>query len=144
MGLWPLFVFFGLTLLMSRTNIEPRKIEPLKGYDGFKNVLNQGEKFHSQNLFCSVEFSTDNKKLAFGVGIGKKIAKKAVVRNRVKRLLRESIRKAAKENIIPSEIDKLVLLRKSAPLHPAQIQLSDIYPEFLDILEKIKAYLNKQ
>ena len=70
-------------------------IKPLKGHNIFSDVFKVAYKKRSSKLliaytYYSKENSADN--LFLGVSVPKKIVKKAVCRNRIKRLLRESIR----------------------------------------------------
>ena len=57
----------------------------------FEKVKEKGEKFQS-NLFGLLVYSTSNKTSRFGFVISTKLSKKAVKRNRVKRVLREQVR----------------------------------------------------
>mgnify|MGYP001544482358 FL=1 len=119
-------------------------LKPLKGFNSFQEVMKNGKRFRSKNLLASVQFCSDNEnEIYFGVSIGKKKARKAVVRNRVKRLLRESLRKKAKENAFPKRLKKIILIRLSAPEKPGLINLKDINPEIEILVNNINAYVNK-
>lgn len=69
----------------------------LRKQKDFENVFNKGFYF-SNNLLSLKATENDSPISRFGFIVSKKISKKAVERNRVKRLLRESIR-LMRENI---------------------------------------------
>lgn len=125
------------------------KLTPIKGHDGFQNVYMAGKKFYTKQLTAVVIFA-DNANITaelsshtinYGVTIGKRLAHKAVIRNRVKRLLRHSMRTLMKEidNSKLIIIDKIILSYKIAPAYPKQIGLTDVMPAIKQALEQ--AYL---
>lgn len=57
----------------------------------FEKIKNKGEKFQS-NLFGLLVLPTDNDSSRFGFVISTKLSKRAVKRNRIKRVLREQVR----------------------------------------------------
>ena len=82
----------------------------LKKRKEVENVFKKGKKSISQSVIIFYTPS-DSEKSRFAFSVSKKISKKAVVRNKVKRRLREIIRK----EIIPSlkaSLDCLVIARK--------------------------------
>ena len=68
----------------------PRENRLLRKPD-FEVVKEKGKKFQS-NLFGLLVYSTDNQISRFGFIISTKLSKRAVKRNRVKRILRERVR----------------------------------------------------
>ena len=74
-----------------------------------------------------------------GVTISKRIAKKAVVRNRIKRLLRESIRKSVKEILLETNntivFKTIIISWRKAPQRPKEISLDDVYPAVKKIIQ---------
>ena len=56
----------------------------------FQSVFRLGRKMHTDNLMCVVQITTE-KVSRFAFVVSTKIAKHAVDRNRMKRLLRESV-----------------------------------------------------
>lgn len=75
----------------------------------FKKVLKFGRSFYSQNLKAKIlKNSLANSR--FGFVIGTKISKSAVVRNRLKRQVREVIRLLFKDNKIQPGFDVVVMI----------------------------------
>ena len=118
-------------------------VRPLKGQDAFNNVMRSGRRTTSGPLSLSAMSNRDHIPvgiLSFGVTIGKKTAKRAVMRNRVKRLLRESIRQ-----IIPTRslllsnagIHTLVLVWRSAPSASKLLRLTDVKPHVEAALDHV-------
>ena len=117
--------------------------KPIKGYNSFSTLFKTGIKIKTEHIFCSVRFNKnivekESHLLYYGVTISKRNAKKAVIRNRVKRLLRDSFRILIKE--IKSEelllIDSIVLAWQVAPKHPKNISLTDVLPAVKKALNK--------
>lgn len=115
-------------------------LSPLKGFNSFTKVYEQSLKVHFGNISLQICFKPSNiliKKKAcnpeliyFGVVAPKKIYKKAVVRNRIKRLLRVSLREILKD-IAPkydlSQIQILVITWKGkAVTKPREIKLNEV------------------
>lgn len=132
------------------------KIKPIKGFNSFSLVFTGGKKFYDKELmavFVSnsnantqdglIKNCNDETTFYYGVTAGKKFIKKAVVRNRVKRLLRESIRKIFLQRYIMLEnlpFKYAVFSWKHAPTHPAQISLKDIFPSVEKVFDLADAY----
>ena len=78
--------------------------------------------------------------IRFGVGIPKRIAPLAVTRNRVKRLLRESVRRQVSrrgQEITDHGFDRLVFLWRQAPTATMLLRLQDVEPHVERALEKL-------
>lgn len=126
--------------------------KPIKGYNSFSTLFKTGIKIKTENIFCSIKFNNnivkeDSHLICYGVTISKRNAKKAIIRNRIKRLLRESIRIIIKE--FKTEylllINSIVLTWQIAPKHPKNISLNDVLPAVEKILLKaIAIYKNKK
>jgi len=107
-------------------------VRPLKGLDAFSDVLRSGRRITSGPLSLSAvshRGHVPGETLICGVTIGKRTAKRAVVRNRVKRLLREAIRQTVptrSQDIAASGIHTVVLVWRMAPLAPKLLRLSDV------------------
>ena len=124
-------------------------LRTIKGYDSFSKVFQSGKRFRFNSANAAVIFSDAKKTncdfqhtIYYGVSVGKKTAKKAVIRNRIKRLMRESFRISVKN----LEIEKIIVIEKIvftyyfAPLHPMQIKLQDVLPAVKNILEQANLY----
>ncbi len=125
-------------------------VTPLKGYKIFDRVFQSGKRIYSgpaASVVCHQEIETYDFKLCLGVTVSKRIAKKAVIRNRIKRLLRESVRLAIKEmqkrgTTIP--ISKMIINWRQAPDMQSKIKLDDVLPHIVKILNKAETYYSKQ
>lgn len=117
-------------------------IRSIKGYKAFSNAFQNGRKFRESAALASVIFSddTENEILYLGVTISKRTAKSAVVRNRVKRLLRESVRQIVSESDFDIPIEKILISWREAPEHSKLIRLSDVRPVISKIIEKACSY----
>jgi ribonuclease P protein component len=124
-----------------------RPITPLKGWQAFGETFEKGKKFRSRFILMSVIFSRasdeiedvdekqTNKVTQFGVGISKRVAKSAVVRNRVRRLLRESLYSLGREGKL-SGIDKIIVFCLVAPKYPMGLKMNDVKEEISYLLGK--------
>ena len=116
--------------------------KPIKGYNAFSDAFKVGIKLKTKCLFSSIVLntSTDDEQhtILLGVTISKKIVKKAVIRNRVKRLLRTSFRLLLNEfdAIELKAINNIILVWKFAPQHPKEITLDNVMPAVKNILEQ--------
>ncbi|MDT3739248.1 MAG: ribonuclease P protein component [Candidatus Kapabacteria bacterium] len=131
------------------------KIKPIKGFNSFTMVFKSGKKFYDSEIVGIFIYpDTDdegmtlykcNDKFTFyyGVTAGKKFIKKAVVRNRVKRLLRESIRQIFKERYAGLDSPPFryaVFSVRNAPRMQSLISLADIYPSVERIFNSAENY----
>lgn len=128
-------------------------IKPIKGFNSFSPVYQSGKKFYDKELTAVfitdlryhglVRNCNDLNTFYYGVSAGKKYIKKAVVRNRVKRLLRESIRKIFYErfhNFDNTPFLYAVFSWRKAPQHPALINLDDVYPSVENVFNSAEKY----
>ena len=94
----------------SNTNPMLVKENRLRLKNDFKRVFKKGK-------FCQEEFlaikiaPNDSETSRFGFIVSKKISKKAVVRNKIKRRLRESVRLKLKDGLIKNGFDAVVITR---------------------------------
>lgn len=131
---------------------QPR-IQSIKGYNSFSNVFKAGAIIKYYPLIASVAYDLSQidltpyryekmsqpNTLFIGVTISKRRAKKAVVRNRVKRLLRESVRLVLQEfatQDICINYKCLCLSWLKAPAKPSQICLYDVLPTVRDVMKR--------
>jgi ribonuclease P protein component len=125
--------------------MKPVKLSPIKGYKTFSIVFDAGVKQKKYPVLASFVYDVENIGLSpfrqeelseeghvfFGVAISKRRARKAVVRNRIKRLLRESVRLVFKEfdeSGITPEFKAFTLLMLKAPKRPKEIGLDEVLP----------------
>jgi len=66
----------------------------LKKTKDFQGVFSKGKGFREGNLFLKVGVGSEGT-TKFGIVVSKKVAKQAVVRNRIRRLLKEALRQEA-------------------------------------------------
>jgi len=130
------------------------KLSPIRGKKNFDKIFAEAKKFKSDSLNAFIRFrsvfpNNDDVQINiyFAVSVSKKISKKAVVRNRIKRLLRESIRYAIIqpyfcENIV--FIENIVLIWRKPIQSPTLIKLNDVIPELFDILKSAINYYEEK
>jgi ribonuclease P protein component len=132
------------------------KLQTIKKANAFKEIFLKGKKFSNENATAVIGYrdkdiqdhllSQPNEIIInYAVTIGKKNAKKAVVRNRVKRLLRVSLHKILlKYEPEDYPFESIVIIWKTAPGHPALIKLKDVQPAVFSLLKRaIDYYTNK-
>ncbi|PKL85170.1 MAG: ribonuclease P protein component [Ignavibacteriae bacterium HGW-Ignavibacteriae-1] len=124
------------------------KIKPLKGFNAFNRVFGKGKKFVERDIMAVVIYSLskfedfkiredDSNEYSYvGVSVSKKICKKAVVRNRVKRLLRVSVRSFF-SNHSPTGLKYLTISWRQKADSSSMIRLKDIEPRVHQLLNKI-------
>ncbi len=122
-----------------------RSIVPLKGWQVFSKTFDKGLKLRSKYILMSVVFSSlknTDQKIYFGVGISKKVAKKAVVRTRVRRLLRESLFNLEAEGRLAG-IDKIIIFCLVAPKYRMGLKMADVKDEISYLLGKANSRVLK-
>ncbi len=129
-------------------------LKALKGYQSINDGYKHGIKFQSSYATANIVFkekkadkiSPETKQhsiIYFAVIIGKKISKKAVIRNRIKRLMRESLKQLSQkfyEDI--TCIEQIIISYHFAPKHQQLIKLKNIMPAIEDILMQAFIYYN--
>ncbi len=130
------------------------KLSPIKGKKTFEKIFAQAKKFRSDSInafICFRSYLPNNENITvniyYAVSVSKKIAKKAVVRNRIKRLLRESLRYSIIqpffcENFIL--IENIVLIWRKPILSPGHIRLNDVIPELFEVLKSAINYYTEK
>lgn len=127
-------------------------IRPLKGKKRFSNAYRLGVNFYKKPAKARVCFKNtacfklepgEENTLFIGVSISKRTAKKAVVRNRIKRLLRESVRRIAKEydKACIEAISSIIIMWYYAPKKPGMIGLNEVLPVVRRLFDEICKYL---
>ncbi|MGQ9819261.1 MAG: ribonuclease P protein component [Candidatus Kapaibacteriales bacterium] len=119
------------------------KFEPIKRKKLFEFLFQNGERFSSGSL-RTVIYPSHLKEpptaftVYYAVYVPKKQARKSVVRNRIKRLLRVALRKVVADDL--SErfwvIQYIWLGWWTAPLRPCEISLWDVYPVVREVLSQ--------
>lgn len=130
-------------------------LKPVKGYNSFNTIFKNGKKFYENELLSTFSeklwFNSSSNPddfspniLYFGVTVPKRVCKLAVTRNRIKRLLRESIRAHYKNH----EQNQLkfrcfVISWKQAPKNAKSISLRDVQPVVDRVLNRAENYFAK-
>ena len=129
-------------------------LSPLKGFNSFNTVFKNGKFLYIENALliicnkpCNIslkQLTNSSNNILYGVSVPKKKFKKAVVRNRLKRLIRISIKHALEElNKIYDITDFQVIViiwRGPVVNAPNQVKLKDVEPY---IYNGLKNYLKK-
>ncbi len=129
-------------------------LSPLKGFNSFQTVFKFGSSFYSENVLliicnksCNIslkQLTNSSNIILYGISAPKRKFKKAVVRNRIKRLMRVSIRQSLEElsKFYDIAIFKVILIIWQGPSikKQNQIYLNDIEPY---IFKALKDYLEK-
>lgn len=116
-----------------------RSVKPIKGRLQITEVFERGERFRKSPgaLFVLFKKLPTDEAPRFVFPVSKRTAKKAVVRNRVRRLLKESADSIFKENPDYLQIfDRFALSWRSAPKSPGMIRLSDVKPIVENLFER--------
>lgn len=123
-------------------------LKTIKGHDAVKRVFWEGRKFKSGPLLISKVSKTSPVLINeyagadciyYAVSISKRVAIKASVRNRIKRLLRESLRitLAGVSDEALQRVRYLALSWREAPQHPKLISLKDVLPLVNELIKKM-------
>jgi len=114
----------------------------LRGYQSFTTVITNGVSFKGTLLSAFVLKDVAKKNLSIGFSVPKKRIVLAVNRNRIRRLMREVVRKnlneaqkAAQEKNIGADI--VVMFKGDKLSDVRRLKLQDIEPEWIRIQEQI-------
>lgn len=120
----------------------PMHVVPIKGITNFSNAVRYGKRFSTSRCMITVHYSDEPQDIIhYGIIVRKKIARTSVMRNRIKRLLRESIRLWASELTEETLFLTSVMMTWNAiPKHPMLIDLSDVQPDITRLLTEAIAY----
>ncbi len=118
------------------------KLETLKKRKAFERLFDEGTRIYGRKAYavaiCSQNCNNIEKILTYAVLVQKKNSRKAVVRNRIKRLMRESIRHVvlkAGNRAMPSVI--AFSWKEKGIEHPAMISFQDVYPEIESLFFRV-------
>lgn len=136
-----------------------QKLKAIKGYKSFELVIQAGKKFYLNEAMAVVVFREygineriyrknppDEGTIYFGVSAGKRVSKKAVVRNRLKRLLRESIKRIVEASSLSgsfSEVEFILIFWKQPVDYPGQVKLGYVEAIINSLLSKAIQYHQK-
>lgn len=125
-----------------------RKNEILRGRKSFSKVFSSGNKLADQAILCFYQIDnsdTETNRAAVGFAVSKKIGK-AVVRNRIKRLMREGYR--LNKHILldtpaPNQFVASIVLMygKNNPVQIKNFRLEIVKQEIEHLLHKLRAII---
>ncbi len=136
-------------------------IAPLKGKAAFASTMRTGKRFTDHAITAIVRFRTNSDHITsneagsmaggiiLGVSIRKKTAKKSTVRNRAKRLLRQSVRIVIQEFSDAGyfrdgcPFEKMIFFCNSAPPAASLMSLEDILSDVRAVLQSAYDYSQK-
>ena len=113
------------------------KIESIKKTRQFRNVYNRGVSFANKSLVLFV-YKKKDRQSRLGVSVSKKIGK-SVIRNRIKRLIKENIRLMA--NQIKPGFDLVFIVRLpavNADFHQIRVSVASLLSKH-GVIENVKA-----
>lgn len=135
-------------------------LKVIKGYGSFAKVFDHGRKFYLGKALLAACFrpcreisgksgipNDEANIVHYGVSIRRKAARRAVMRNRIKRLLRESIRRNIGDFILDNgncPFEYLIVIWNDIPEHPGLIKLEDVEPVVKTGLQKAFDYYLKK
>ncbi len=116
------------------------RLATIKKQKRFQEVFANGKKFSTSNLFVVIECNeTNSNAIEYAVVTSKKVSKRAVVRNRIKRLLREVLRQYVHLLLVGCpHISAIILFWRTPVAKPSLIRLTDVFAEFMIIVEKFR------
>ncbi len=114
-------------------------IKPLKGFNAFGEVHKVGRKVHSNDctLIYTIKRSGELSAISYGISVPKRNCKKAVIRNRIKRLLRESLRQLALE-LEKRQMQEVLIYWRKIPKAANLISLKEVLESLEYTLSRIE------
>ncbi len=124
-------------------------VDSLKGKKKIAEVFRRGRRFFSPAAAIIVEYNeaqSQHQFLKTMIVVRKKTAHKSVVRNRIRRLVRECLRQFLKEKNRSGykiSFSSIVVFWNIAPAHPALLRLEAVNAILQPLLERACAYKEK-
>lgn len=121
-----------------------RKDEILRGYDAFKNVLIRSKIIEAGYLKCYLQLDTNTtspQSRKVGFIVSKRKVRKAFVRNRIKRLLKESYRNE-KYLLMPKENIKLIFTVSDSGANSINLLYKSGFKLFSDNMKTVFSRIN--
>jgi ribonuclease P protein component len=143
------YAFFSFRDYQSRVRSTLPKSIILRGHNAFGDVLQHGSLIHGHWIRCFVRirlqeglYPESGNPVQFGFAVPKKIASSAVLRNRIKRLMRETVRleKESLWNGLHRQNKTAVIvmmLRRHDPALLKKLSFTDIADEWHAMIPKI-------
>lgn len=118
------------------------KIVRLKGKKRFDEIFAAGIRYRRQAASCVVLYKDkpDRESVSVAVAVSKKNCRRAVKRNRLKRLMREAVRQLSAEYPeLLAELDAVVLYWNKEPESASLIGLAEVKAQVGRLLQKVYA-----
>jgi len=109
----------------------------LQKNEHFQQVFKKGNSIANRQLVLYFMPNSDQDTFRLGISVSKKIGH-AVIRNRIKRLLKEAVRAEAEQ--IPGGYDLILIVRKPA----VDLNLEQLQASVVHLLKKAKLYRKKK
>ena len=107
-----------------------KKNNIVKESKDFEKTIKKG-KFYKNNLYIIYVIDNDYNNYRFGISVGKKISNKAVIRNKLKRRLKNIIDKY--QNLYQNHKDYIIIMKRSC----LDKSYQELESSFLEIIKKI-------
>ncbi|MFH1049734.1 MAG: ribonuclease P protein component [bacterium] len=129
------------------------KLQAIKGKAKFDELFKSGTKFRNKDCLSLITYESDpneinpniNRVIFYAVAVSKKTAKKAVIRNRIKRLIRESFRQLLKEeSTLFDNIKNIIIIWRWAPVYPGLISMNEVKESLKKILLNSQSYISSK
>lgn len=107
-------------------------LQPLKGHGAFERTLKTGRRTTGGALSLTLGVgSLETDTIHVGVSVPRRTVSSAVIRNRIKRLLRVAINKTVQEQdgrCRKRGVNTIVAIWRAAPRSASLIRMRDVYP----------------
>lgn len=103
----------------------------LKKQQDFNRVYNRGKSFSNRELVVYYNYNKEIPKQRLGISVSKKVGN-AVVRNRIRRIIKEVVRQLQRDNRLKSNIDIIIIARQPT----AKMQYQDFKRSIIDLFYK--------